>query len=55
MFLSDNGGKWYISGALDSRWDRKIAPEFASLHGSDFEAVDETGLMLSSDSAQAKQ
>lgn len=55
MVLSDNGGNWYVSGALDSRWSSTIPAEFATLHGSDFEAVDESALMTSSDSAQAKQ
>jgi hypothetical protein len=55
MVLSDNGGSWYVSGALDSRWSNRIPAEFATLHGSDFEAVDESGLMISSDSGQAKQ
>ena len=55
MVLSDNGGNWYVSGSLDSRWSTSIPGEFATLHGSDFEAVDESGLMISSDSAQARQ
>jgi hypothetical protein len=55
MMLSDNGGNWYISGALDSRWSSSIPGEFASLHGSDFEAVDVSGLTISSDSGQARQ
>jgi hypothetical protein len=55
MMLSDNGGDWYISGALDSRWSSSIAREFATLHGSDFEAVDVSGLMIASDSGQARQ
>jgi hypothetical protein len=55
MILSDNGGSWYVSGAQDSRWAISVAGEFARLHGSDFEAVDESGLMISSDSAQARQ
>jgi hypothetical protein len=55
MILSDNGGNWYVSGALDSRWSNRLPAEFASLHGSDFEAVNESGLMISSDSGQAKQ
>ena len=55
MFLSDNGGNWYVSGARDSRWDGRIPGEFASLHGSDFEAVDESSLMIGPDSAEARQ
>lgn len=55
MVLSDNGGNWYVSGALDSRWASSIPGEMATLHGSDFEAVDVSGLMISSDSGQARQ
>jgi hypothetical protein len=55
MILSDNGGNWYVSGALDSRWAAGMPGEFATLHGSDFEAVDVSGLMISSDSGQARQ
>ena len=55
MILADNGGNWYISGALDSRWSSGLPGELATLHGSDFEAVDVSGLMISPDSAQARQ
>ena len=55
MVLSDNGGNWYVSGALDSRWAHGIPAEFATLHGSDFEAVDVSGLMISPDSGQARE
>jgi len=55
MILSDNGGNWYVSGSVDSRWSGTLPAEMATLHGSDFEAVDVSGLMISSDSAQAKQ
>ncbi|HEX3745449.1 MAG TPA: hypothetical protein VHW09_16010 [Bryobacteraceae bacterium] len=55
MILCDNGGDWYISGALDSRWPGGLPGELASLHGSDFEAVDESGLMVDAGSAQARQ
>jgi len=55
MILADNGGNWYVSGALDSRWAGSLPGEFATLHGSDFEAVDESSLMISADSAQSRQ
>jgi hypothetical protein len=55
MILSDNGGNWYLSGALDSRWASSIPREFATLHGSDFEAVNVSGLMIDADSGQARQ
>ena len=55
MILADNGGNWFVSGGLDSRWSRSLPGEFAKLHGSDFEAVDVSGLMISPDSGQARQ
>ena len=55
MFLADNGGAWYISGVPDERWDNDtLVPELRQVKGSDFEAVDESGLMLHPDSGQVK-
>jgi hypothetical protein len=54
MILADNGGNWYISGARDSRWGA-VVKELATLHGADFEAVDQSGLMIDPDSGQARQ
>jgi hypothetical protein len=55
MILSDNGGNWFISGARDSRWSSAIVRELATLHGSDLEAIDQSGVMLNPDSGQARQ
>jgi hypothetical protein len=55
MFLADNGGNWFISGALDTRWASSVPRELATLHGSDLEAVDESGLMIDPNSGQARQ
>jgi hypothetical protein len=53
MFLADNGSNWYISGAPDSRWnDDRLVNELRQVKGSDFEAVDESGLMVDPDSGQ---
>ena len=54
MFLADNGASWYISGAPDERWDNDILHELAQVHGSDFEAVDESSLLVDPDSGQAQ-
>jgi len=54
MILADNGGPWFISGARDSRWSSGINSEFRRLHGSDFEAVNSSLLMVTPDSAQAR-
>ncbi len=56
MFLADNGSNWYLNGAPDERWDNDaLVSELRQVKGSDFEAVDESGLMLDPDSGQAKQ
>jgi hypothetical protein len=55
MILSDNGGNWYLSGARDSRWSGRMISELKSLHGSDLEVVDSSGVMIDPDSGQARQ
>jgi PKD repeat protein len=54
MILSDNGGAWYISGAPDDHWDNDALHTLQQVKGSDFEAVDETSLMIDPDSGRAK-
>ena len=55
MMVADNGGSWYLSGARDSRWPPQLISELRRLHGSDFEAVDSSPLMVTSDSGQARR
>lgn len=56
MMLSDNGSDWYITGAPDPRWnDDELVTAFRLLRGSDFEAVDESSLLVNKDSGEAKQ
>lgn len=54
MFLADNGSPWYISGAPDPRWDNNMLHAMDNLNGFDFEAVDESGLMLDPDSGRSR-
>jgi hypothetical protein len=55
IILADNGSAWYISGAPDERWDNDtLVGELAQVHGSDFEAVDESSLMVDPDSGQVR-
>lgn len=54
MILADNGSSWYLSGAPDERWDNDVLHTLSQLHGSDFEAVDESSLIVQPDSAQAR-
>lgn len=53
MILADNGSSWFISGAPDERWDNDVLHELDVVKGSDFEAVDESSLMVNADSGQA--
>jgi len=56
MILADNGSAWFISGVPDPRWDNdRLVAELREVKGSDFEAVDESYLMVDPDSGQAKQ
>jgi hypothetical protein len=55
MFLADNGSNWFLSGAPDERWDNDVLHELDDVQGSDFEAVDESSLMIDPDSGQAQQ
>ena len=56
VILADNGSNWYISGSPDPRWnDDVLVSAFRQIHGSDFEAVDVSGLMIDPDSGQARQ
>ena len=53
LILADNGSNWYVSGAPDERWNNDLLNrQFGLLHGSDFEAVDSSSLMVTSDSGQ---
>jgi hypothetical protein len=55
MILADNGSSWFISGAPDPRWNNDVLHELSSIPGSEFEAIDESSLMVSPDSGQARQ
>lgn len=54
MILADNGSSWYISGAPHEQWDNDDLHGLHAVQGSDFEAVDQSGLMVQADSGQAR-
>ena len=54
MIVADNGSSWYISGAPDSRWNDSDLHNLGSLHGADFEAIDESSLMVDPNSGAVK-
>jgi hypothetical protein len=55
MMLADNGSAWFISGAPDSRWDNTDLHNLGLVHGSDFEAVDVSSLMVDPNTGEARQ
>jgi hypothetical protein len=55
MILADNGSAWYITGAPDQHWNNNDLSRLeTAVHGSDFEAVDESSLMVDPNSGQVK-
>jgi uncharacterized protein (TIGR03437 family) len=54
MLLADNGSSWYLSGAPDDRWNNDVLHTISQIQGSDFEAVDESSLMVQANSAQVR-
>ena len=56
MILADNGSAWFIQGVPDPRWNNDVlVGELRLVKGADFEAVDESTLMIDPDSGQARQ
>ncbi|MBN1812059.1 MAG: hypothetical protein JXA14_09515 [Anaerolineae bacterium] len=54
IILADNGSAWFISGVPDERWDNDVLRELKQVHGSDFEAVNVSSLMINEDSGQTQ-
>ena len=54
MFLADNGGDWYLTGAPDARWNPARLAELARVTGNDFEAVDTSSTMIDRGSGEAR-
>jgi hypothetical protein len=58
MFVADNSfsGDWFVSGLNDPNWNNDVLHSgFGLVKGSDFEAVDESALMVTPNSGQARQ
>jgi hypothetical protein len=53
MFVADNGSAWYISGAPDARWNNDDLGTLRNVVGSDFEAVDDSGMQVIANTGQA--
>jgi len=55
LILADNGSNWYFGGSADPAWPLSLVDEMKQIPASAFEAVDESSLMVSSDSGQVGQ
>jgi hypothetical protein len=53
VIVADNGSPWYISGVPDPRWNNDVLHQLGTVHGSDFEAVDASSLMVDPNSGTA--
>ncbi len=54
VIVADNGSAWYISGVPDPRWNNDDLRTLDTLHGSEFEAVDTSGLQIDPNSGKAR-
>jgi hypothetical protein len=55
LILADNGSPWYFQGTSDTRWPAALLDQLKRIPASAFEAVDESRLMVSPDSGQARR
>jgi hypothetical protein len=55
LILADNGSPWYFQGTADTRWQSPLLDQLKRIPASAFEAVDESRLMVSADSGQARR
>ena len=54
LILADNGSNWYFQGDADPQWPDALVSLLKQIPASAFEAVDESCLMVSSDSGEAQ-
>jgi hypothetical protein len=54
LIVADNGSPWFFSGTQDGRWDNDDLNGLKRFTGADFEAVDESGLMIDPSSGAAR-
>lgn len=55
IILADKGASWFIGGVPDSRWNDDVLHLLTNVTGANLEAVDESSLLVNSDSGQAQQ
>jgi hypothetical protein len=50
LIVADNGSNWYFQGSASNSWDGTLISELKSIPAGDFEAVDESSLVVRADS-----
>ncbi len=55
LILADNGSNWYFQGTADTRWTYIVVDQLKQIPASQFVAVDESCLMVSANSGEARQ
>ena len=54
LILADNGSNWYFGGAADNSWPLSLVDELKTIPAADFQAVNESSLMISRNSGAAR-
>jgi hypothetical protein len=55
LIVADNGSNWYFQGDTDPGWSSGVLDELKTIPAGDYEAVDESSLMVDANSGQARQ
>jgi hypothetical protein len=55
LILADNGSNWYFQGTTDRRWTYTMVDQLKAIPAREFQAVNESCLMVSANSGQARQ
>jgi hypothetical protein len=55
LILADNGSNWFFQGTTDRRWTYKMVDQLKQIPASEFQAVDESCLIVNSNSGRARQ
>jgi hypothetical protein len=55
LILADNGSNWFFGGTTDKRWTYTMVDQLKAIPAHEFQAVDESCLMVSANSGQARQ
>jgi hypothetical protein len=55
LILADNGSNWYFSGTADRRWTYTMVDQLKAIPAREFQAIDESCLIVSNGSGEARQ